>query len=85
MKRLKLYEEFGKEIDETTESNIDFVKKSKKEGAKTDTYDVIKNGDLIGQIRWSSRMRGYAFLPEKDDEQKIKDFVKKLMLDRRKK
>lgn len=68
-----------------SKSGITFKKLSKKDGAKTDTYDVIKDGETIGQIRWSSRMRGYAFLPEKEHDTEIKDFIKKLMSERRKK
>lgn len=35
------------------------------------------------QIKWSSRMRGYAFLPTPDCDPKIKEFVKELMRKRR--
>jgi hypothetical protein len=68
-----------------SKSSIKFVKKSTKKGAKTDTYDVVKSGEVIGQIRWSSRMRGYAFLPEKDHDDEIKTFIKDLMSKRRSK
>lgn len=68
-----------------SKSSLRFVKKSKKKGAKTDTYDVIKDGNVIGQIKWSSRMRGYAFLPENDISDEIKSFVKDLMKKRREK
>jgi len=67
-----------------SKSSIKFVKQTKKSGAKTDTYNVIKSGNVIGQIKWSSRMRGYAFLPEKEHDIEIKDFIKGLMSDRRK-
>lgn len=67
-----------------SKSSIKFVKQKKKSGAKTDTYNVIKSGNVIGQIKWSSRMRGYAFLPEKEHDVEIKDFIKSLMSDRRK-
>jgi len=67
-----------------SKSSIKFVKQKKKSGAKTDTYNVIKSGNVIGQIKWSSRMRGYAFLPEKEHDTEIKDFIKSLMSDRRK-
>jgi len=66
-----------------SKSNIKFVKKESKKGAKTETYDVVKSGDVIGQIRWSSRTRGYAFLPEKDHDDEIKTFIKDLMSKRR--
>ena len=64
-------------------SNLKFTKKEKKKGAKTDTYDVSKSGTVIGQIKWSSRMRGYAFLPTTDCDTEIKEFVKELMRKRR--
>lgn len=65
-------------------SSIRFVKKESKKGAKTETYDVVKSGEVIGQVKWSSRMRGYAFLPEKEHEGEIKDFIKGLMSKRKK-
>jgi hypothetical protein len=67
-----------------SKSSIKFVKQTKKSGAKTDTYNVIKSGNVIGQVKWSSRMRGYAFLPEKKHDTEIKEFIKGLMSDRRK-
>lgn len=67
-----------------SKSSIKFVKQTKKSGAKTDTYNVIKSGNVIGQIKWYSRMRGYAFLPEKEHDTEIKEFIKGLMSDRRK-
>jgi hypothetical protein len=78
MKYLQTYQLFE------SKSNIKFVKKESKKGAKTETYDVVKSGEVIGQIRWSSRMRGYAFLPEKEHDGKIKDFIKDLMSKRKK-
>jgi hypothetical protein len=66
-----------------SKSSIKFVKKESKKDAKTETYDVVKSGEVIGQIRWSSRMRGYAFLPEKDHDDEIKTFIKDLMSKRR--
>ena len=77
MEYLKSYKVFE------NESNIRFIKKEKKKGAKTDTYDVSKSGIVIGQIKWSSRMRGYAFLPTLDCDNEIKEFVKELMKKRR--
>jgi len=67
------------------ESNSDlrFVKKPTKKGAKTEIYDVIKSGNIIGQVKWYSRMRGYAFLPTNDSDLQIKNFVKDLMVKRR--
>jgi hypothetical protein len=41
---------------------------------------VLLNGEnVIGQVRWSSRMRGYSFQSEKEFESEIKDFIKDLM------
>lgn len=66
-----------------SKSNIKFVKKEKKKDAKTDVYDVIKSGTVIGQVKWSSRARGYSFLPTSDCDNEIKEFVKDLMKKRR--
>ena len=77
MEYLKTYKIFE------SKSNLKFTKKEKKKGAKTDTYDVTKSGTVIGQVKWSSRMRGYAFLPTTDCDSEIKDFVKELMRKRR--
>ena len=77
MRYLKTYQLFE------SKSSIRFTKKESKKGAKTETYDVVKSGETIGQIRWSSRMRGYAFLPEKDHDDEIKTFIKELMSKRR--
>lgn len=65
------------------QSNLKFNKQPKKKGAKTDVYNVSKGSNTIGQIKWSSRMRGYAFLPTPDCDIKIKDFIKDLMKKRR--
>lgn len=64
-------------------SDIKFIKKDKKKGAKTDTYDVSNLGQVVGQIKWSSRMRGYAFLPTPDCDTEVKSFIKELMSKRR--
>ena len=64
-------------------SKLKFTKQPKKKGAKTDTYNVSKGGYVIGQVKWSSRMRGYAFLPTQDCDAEIKEFVKELMRKRR--
>ena len=77
MEYLKSYKVFEEK------SNLKFTKKEKKKGAKTDTYDVSKSGTVIGQIKWSSRMRGYAFLPTTDCDNEIKEFVKELMKKRK--
>jgi hypothetical protein len=78
MKYLKTYRLFE------SKSSLKFTKQTSKKGAKTETYNVIKDGEVIGQIKWSSRMRGYAFLPEKEHSDEIKDFIKDLMSKRRK-
>ena len=64
-------------------SKVKFTLQPKKKGAKTDTYNVSKDGNVIGQIKWYSRMRGYSFLPTNDVSDEIKDFVKDLMKKRR--
>ena len=73
----------GFEIFCESKSNLKFTKQPKKKGAKTETYNVSKSGTTIGQIKWSSRMRGYAFLPTPDCDSEIKEFVKDLMAKRR--
>ena len=73
MKYLKTYKLFE------SKSSLKFTKQPSKKGAKTETYNVIKDDEVIGQIKWSSRMRGYAFLPEKEHDDEIKDFIKGLM------
>lgn len=75
---IKLFENFKvKDLD------IKFNKQPTKKDAKTDIYNVVKDGITIGQIKWSSRMRGYAFLPTTDCQDEVKDFVKELMRKRR--
>ena len=59
-----------------------FNKQPKKKGSKTETYNVIKDGNTIGQIKWYSRVRGYAFLPTTDSSNEIKEFIKDLMVKR---
>jgi len=63
--------------------SVKFVKQPKKKGAKTDIFNVVKDEITVGQIKWSSRMRGYGFLPTKDCESTIKEFIKELMKKRR--
>ncbi len=77
MKYLKSYILFE------SKSNLKFTKQPKKKGAKTEIYNVSKNNNIIGQIKWSSRMRGYAFLPTTDSSDEIKEFIKDLMSKRR--
>jgi hypothetical protein len=80
MRHIKTFQIFEKaEI----ESAIKFIKKPSKKEAKTETYDVVKSGEVIGQIRWSSRIRGYAFLPEKEHDEEVKTFIKELMSKRK--
>jgi uncharacterized protein YkuJ len=77
MKYLKSYILFE------SKSNLKFTKQPKKKGAKTETYNVSKDGNVIGQVKWSSRMRGYAFQPTTDSSDEIKEFIKDLMTKRR--
>ena len=79
MKYLKTYTKLFE-----SKSSLKFTKQPSKKGAKTETYNVIKDGEVIGQIKWSSRMRGYAFLPEKEHDDEIKKFIKDLMNKRKK-
>jgi len=60
-------------------SSIKFTKQPRKKGAKTDVFNVVKSGVTIGQVKWSSRNRGYAFLPSPDCDSDIKEFVKGIM------
>ena len=78
MRYLKTYKLFE------SKSSLKFVKQPSKKGAKTETYNVVKDDNVIGQIKWSSRMRGYAFLPEKDHDEEVKSFIKELMSKRKK-
>lgn len=73
---LKPYKLFDSKKEE---SKVKFTLQPKKKGAKTDTYNVIKDGNIIGQIKWYSRLRGYSFLPTNDINDEIKDFVRNLM------
>jgi len=77
MKYLKTYILFE------SKSNLKFTKQPKKKGAKTEIYNVSKDGNLIGQIKWSSRIRGYTFLPTTDSSDEIKEFTKDLMSKRK--
>jgi uncharacterized protein YkuJ len=77
MKYLKSYALFE------SKSNLKFTKQPKKKGAKTETYNVSKDGSVIGQVKWSSRMRGYAFQPTTDNSDEIKEFIKDLMIKRK--
>lgn len=79
----KLNEILSKNYESLFES-VKFIKQPKsKKDSKTDIYNVSNDGVLVGQIKWSSRMRGYAFLPSKDCEVDVKEFVKELMRKRR--
>ena len=77
MKYIKTYKIFE------SKSGVAFTKQPKKKGAKTDVYNVTKGGNVIGQVKWSSRLRGYGFLPTNDCNLDIKEFVKELMRKRR--
>jgi hypothetical protein len=80
MEYIKLFDNF---LNESNKSKLTFIKQPKKKDAKTDVYNVLNDDNLIGVIKWSSRMRGYAFLPVADCEVEIKEFVKTLMQKRR--
>ena len=62
---------------------IKFTKSPTKKGSKTGKWNVTKDDLVIGQIKWSSRIRGYAFLPTDDCNDKIKSFIEDLMDKRR--
>lgn len=70
-------------INETAKVGVKFIKQDKKVGAKTEVYNVNKNGVIIGQVKWSSRMRGYGFLPTSDCDVEVKEFIKDVMAKRR--
>jgi hypothetical protein len=72
-------------FESSEDIELKFIKQPKKKDAKTDVYNVNKNGKIIGQIKWSSRMMGYAFQPTNDCNDKIKEFIKDLMNTRRNK
>lgn len=57
--------------------SLEFKKQPSK--GKTERYKVEKDEKEIGEVKWSSRMRGYAFVPPSDSEKDIKDFTSKLM------
>jgi hypothetical protein len=61
-----------------TTPKLKFNKQPRKKGAKTDIYNVVKNGTTIGQVKWYSRLRGYGFLPPAGDEAEVKEFVKEI-------
>lgn len=81
MKYIKTYKVF--ESKKTESSKLKFKLQPKKKGSKTDTYNVIKDGTVLGQIKWYSRIRGYGFLPANDCNDEIKEFIKELMKKRR--
>jgi hypothetical protein len=60
--------------------NIEFKKQPKKKNRKTDVYNVIKDDVIVGVIKWSSRVMGYAFSPTPNCESDVKDFIKELMI-----
>lgn len=60
-------------------SNLKFIKQPTKKGAKTETYNVVDGKIVIGQIKWSSRIRGYSFLPSNANTTKVKNFTADLM------
>jgi len=81
LKTYKVFEEFEadeKVLESKTTSKLKFNKQPRKKGAKTDVYNVVKNGTTIGQVKWYSRLRGYGFLPPTGDESEVKEFVKEI-------
>ena len=80
MKYLRAYEVFEAKREKV---ELEFKPQPKKKGAKTGTWNVVKSGEVVGQIKWSSRMRGYAFLPTADISDEIKEFIWDLMKKRR--
>lgn len=70
--------ETGEILESKTTSKLKFNKQPRKKGAKTDVYNVVKNGTTIGQVKWYSRLRGYGFLPPTGDEAEVKEFVKEV-------
>jgi len=59
---------------------------------KTDIYQVISNkGTFLGDVKWFGRWRCYAFFPEVDTVfnsvclKDIREFIDKLMMERKKK
>ena len=65
-------------ITEHSGGKLKFNKQSRKKGAKTDIYNVVKGGTTIGQVKWYSRLRGYGFLPPSGDESEVTEFVKEI-------
>jgi hypothetical protein len=76
--RLILYKSIDHIIESKTTPKLKFNKQPRKKGAKTDVYNVVKNGTTIGQVKWYSRLRGYGFLPPSGDESEVKEFVKEI-------
>jgi hypothetical protein len=62
--------------------SLEFKKQPSK--GKTERYKVEKDEKEIGEVKWSSRMRGYDFQPPSDSEKEIKEFTSKLMVKWRK-
>lgn len=56
--------------------SLKFTKQPKKKGSKTDTFNVSKSGNIIGQVKWYHLRRGYAFLPSVDCDEEIKNFIR---------
>ena len=83
MKKIKLTESdltriIERVVNEQSEGKLKFNKQTKKKGAKTDVYNVVKGGTTIGQVKWYSRLRGYGFLPPSGDESEVTEFVKEI-------
>jgi hypothetical protein len=80
MNNIKTYNLF---VTDSLLESVKFIKQPKKSNAKTEIYNVSKDDVIIGQIKWSSRVRGYDFLPTSDCSTDVKDFIKELMKKRR--
>jgi len=76
--KIEFYKSVNHIIESKTTSKLKFNKQPRKKGAKTDVYNVVKNGTTIGQVKWYSRLRGYGFLPPTGDEAEVKEFVKEV-------
>ena len=70
-------------MDNEISEKLKFTKQAKKKDAKTDTFKVFNGKSNIGQVKWSSRMRGYAYLPTPESNLEITEFIKDLNTKRR--
>ena len=66
-----------------TKEDLIFKALPLKKGRKTINYNVVYKGQIIGQIKWFSRLRGYGYFPIVELEVPVQDFIKKLNQERR--